>query len=51
MVGLAEAMEVSMNRPIIIGRNDGCNECENLGYICDECVDEWLGDNEGDEHE
>lgn len=40
-----------VTRPIIIGRNDGCNECEDLGYICDECVDEWLGDNEGDEHE
>lgn len=34
------------NRPVIIGRNDGCDECEDLGYICDECVDEWLGDDE-----
>ena len=33
-----------MNRPMILGRNDGCNECDDLGYICDECVDEWLGD-------
>ena len=49
---LDEAMEVSMNRPVIIGRNDGCDECEDLGYICDECVDEWLGnDDDGDEDE
>lgn len=33
-----------MNRPVILGRNDGCDECENLGYICDECVDEWFVD-------
>jgi len=39
-----------MNRPIIIGRNDGCNECDHLGYICDECVNEWLGDELGDEN-
>jgi len=46
-----------MNRPVIIGRNDGCDECDDLGYcvlhwhvICDECVDEWLGDDDdGDE--
>ena len=47
-----EVMEVSMNRPVIIGRNDGCDECEDLGYICDECIDEWLGDDDdGDEYE
>ena len=52
LVGLAEAMGVSMNKPVIIGRNDGCDECDNLGYICDECVDEWLGDDDdGDEDE
>ena len=42
----------TIDRPVIIGRNDGCDECEDLGYVCDECVDEWLGDDDdGDEHE
>ncbi len=37
------------NRPVIIGRNDGCDECDDLGYICDECVDDWLGDEENND--
>ena len=30
--------------PIIIGRNDGCDTCDELGYICEDCIEEWLGD-------
>ena len=32
--------------PIIIGRNDGCDTCDELGYICEDCIEEWLGDEE-----
>lgn len=35
--------------PVIIGRNDGCDACDEVGHICEDCVEEWIGGTEGEE--
>jgi hypothetical protein len=30
----------SKDKPVIIGRNDGCLICDDLGYICEDCFDD-----------
>ena len=42
-------MEKVENKPIIIGRNDGCLICDDLGYICDDCLFDYFDDEQGDD--
>ena len=32
--------EEKERNPIIIGRNDGCDICDELGYICEDCIEQ-----------
>ena len=41
-------------KPVIIGRNDGCLICDDLGYICEDCLVDYFNteiDNLADEQE
>ena len=37
-----QIMHEEENKPVIIGRNDGCLICEDVGYICDDCLFDYF---------
>jgi len=42
-------MKKAEDKPVIIGRNDGCLICDDLGYICEDCLVDYFDDDEQDD--
>jgi len=44
-----DEMEQEKYKPVIIGRNDGCLICDDLGYICDDCLFDYFDEEQDDD--